>query len=1355
MIYESYYHIGAVDSLIAGLNVEVSNRLTICRRPGNTAGLSPYITSSNVPAIIDSFYSFHETGGNIRVIADTPTAPYLIGGYVGGSGTGSQGVIPIFTKAGGVTQSFFQGIGQSLYITDAKEQVKWLDFGTSTPGNSFSTITNVALTADVATITSANNLAVGQTVVVSQTATSSGLFNGTWVVTAANSSQFSFNLTSGNVASTPDTGFASGVWNLQIAAPATAPTLNVVSSGSAATVWQASTIFSTMGLSVDSSGNVEQLISVNALGGNTSQFGTTGNGQPAWDQTPGGTTTDNTITWTNFGPVVAWTPNTVYDNFSGAGSGGTAANPCFVYDQITGGVFGNSAPGNAQGTSGALRPNFINTPGTFTHDGTVKWFCINPVPQPWIASHTYPPYATTGGIGSTVAEPYAIPTKGNPLPNNQTIYIQASGAGGTSAASGTSPFLATLVAGNQTIDNQLIWLNLGTATWGANTVYTQWTGTSPVFSVVQDSNGNMQVCTTSGTSAASQPLQSYQAGHVYALNALIIDTNGFEQKVTTNGTSSSSKTLSNSALTSGVATYTSNAHGFSAGQQVTVTGSTNNAAFNVVNAIIQSVTTNTFTVNILHDNIGSAGDVGTAKAGPTWNTTVAGTTTDGTVTWTNQGAVGTGGRPNGWGVNYGDNTTDGTVIWTCVGPQVTWAASTIWDLPPTGFSPPSSSNPYGGSEVIGSAFVQAVIQSGKSASVTTPTWSTTIGNFVLDPSTVNNQIIWRNVAAQSTNSLAFTKGYGYVYAYEARSVTDPYSPLPLGGGLTPPGVASALGAPTGSADGSVSTASPAVQMAVGANAGAVINVSGIGSTDPQVDTILIFRTFDGGATYFLLTEIPNPAPQNGIAQPWTFADYLPDVATAVYPGLNTLVVAPINHSNDAPLTGAINFTQYFGRIWYSVGSTVYASQGPNIGGPSQPPGNGYTAYNPGQFFTFTSPVVRLVPTTVGLLVFTTSDLGIISGGPVITTMFPNIYVQGLGLSSYNALTVHGSLIDLFTADNQVVSLDPNQGVSKIGYPIGDQFFKYGTQTTTFAPSTAYLAYHTQGLNDQALFVADGSIGWFRGVANLAPDSAISGPVWSPKANIVGGVKAINSLEIAPGQHALLLGSPSANEPVLVRDSTYTTFSDSGTAYEANFTFGSMVMANPGQLAEIGFITCEFLKLGTSPKLGILLDEVADTVMAVSAATQAGSQTTYTYTLTSGYAPVVGQGLTISGMANAGNNGTFVISSLGAGTFTVTNINGVTATVQTGTTTSFDDLSGYIAVATGLPPQESTYRYGLTLVASSLYTNRYYFAQSINGVTPPQGTFCRHMQVKIDLGSVDTVQNEILTMTIFGTHWSED
>jgi hypothetical protein len=85
-----------------------------------------------------------------------------------------------------------------------------------------------------------------------------------------------------------------------------------------------------MGLLTDSNGNIQQLISVNAapvLNPNATQFGETGNGQPAWNQTPGGTTTDGAATWTNWGPIVLCTNLTTYNN---ASVGGTTANPCII-----------------------------------------------------------------------------------------------------------------------------------------------------------------------------------------------------------------------------------------------------------------------------------------------------------------------------------------------------------------------------------------------------------------------------------------------------------------------------------------------------------------------------------------------------------------------------------------------------------------------------------------------------------------------------------------------------------------------------------------------------------------------------------------------------------------------------------------------------------------------------------------------------------------------------------------------------------------------------------------------------------------------------------------------------------------
>ncbi len=68
---------------------------------------------------------------------------------------------------------------------------------------------------------------------------------------------------------------------------------------------------------------------------------------------------------------------------------------------------------------------------------------------------------------------------------------------------------------------------------------------------------------------------------------------------------------------------------------------------------------------------------------------------------------------------------------------------------------------------------------------------------------------------------------------------------------------------------------------------------------------------------------------------------------------------------------------------------------------------------------------------------------------------------------------------------------------------------------------------------------------------------------------------------------------------------------------------------------------------------------------ISGATQSGTNTTYAYTLTSGPALRVGMSILITGMADAGNNGSFLISALGSGTLTVTNPSGVTDSGQNG------------------------------------------------------------------------------------------
>jgi hypothetical protein len=83
-----------------------------------------------------------------------------------------------------------------------------------------------------------------------------------------------------------------------------------------------------------------------------------------------------------------------------------------------------------------------------------------------------------------------------------------------------------------------------------------------------------------------------------------------------------------------------------------------------------------------------------------------------------------------------------------------------------------------------------------------------------------------------------------------------------------------------------------------------------------------------------------------------------------------------------------------------------------------------------------------------------------------------------------------------------------------------------------------------------------------------------------------------------------------------------------------------------------------LGLGTPPT-------DVQTFVSISAAAQAGANTTYTYTLRSGPALVAGGSIVIANMVDPRDNGTFTIAALGSGTFTVANPNGVNTAGQSG------------------------------------------------------------------------------------------
>lgn len=543
-----------------------------------------------------------------------------------------------------------------------------------------------------------------------------------------------------------------------------------------------------------------------------------------------------------------------------------------------------------------------------------------------------------------------------------------------------------------------------------------------------------------------------------------------------------------------------------------------------------------------------------------------------------------------WATGYGSITDEvsGGVRWANAGAARNWNRSKSYHLPVSGFSPSTSSTSFGGSAVSDSnGNIQYTVQSGLSGLVE-PTWDPDIGELTAD-----NEILWYNNGPFNPNSFSWSTSLAYVYSFKSRTSTDPYNTTapPLWMSATQP---QALGPYKGSGTGAVSSASPQAIINTG-NPGAVVIVTLQGSIDPQVDTLEVFRTTDGGSTFLFLTDIPNPAPVAGAPGTIKFTDYMQDTPTPqtatspALPGLNPFLPAPIGGVNDPPDDAFLPMAFNFQRIWGGVGSSIFFS-----GGPDTLVGNPNEAFDKADKFPFLAQVVRAVKTTRGLVVFLTNSVELIAGGPQTASFFSVTLAPGVGLQSYNALDVYGGEIFFFSSDAQFKVLSPELQLANFGFPIGDQFANAtaGSHVNNWSSSTVYVAVLQAGL-DSAIFVADGATGWFRLNPRQIP-GGFSGPepIWSPFAAITNGCKMVQTIEVRPGIKKLLVGSDDPSRTIWQRD--LSVFTDIGDTYDSWFTMGSIMLANPGQLALLKFIEADFSGVAYKPTVSFLLNEIAGT-----------------------------------------------------------------------------------------------------------------------------------------------------------------
>lgn len=410
----------------------------------------------------------------------------------------------------------------------------------------------------------------------------------------------------------------------------------------------------------------------------------------------------------------------------------------------------------------------------------------------------------------------------------------------------------------------------------------------------------------------------------------------------------------------------------------------------------------------------------------------------------------------------------------------------------------------------------------------------TAWNAALGAQTTDNGVIWVN-GGPLVVSASYPTQYGYAYQ----------------NALT----------------GDISNMSPASAQ-ITLEEGNQITVTGPRSTDPQVGNIYIYRLAQGGSTYLYVATIPNPASGS-----WTFVDNIPDS------GLNVTIQAQVNGEGTVLPVGATCMVYHLQRIFVAVGNVTYVSSGPDAIASTS---SGNAGFN--TVFTSQSKIIRYWVSPLGLVIFTVRDSYIILGsGTADDPLYQTTFVDGLSLLHYDAFTTHLTTPYMLLGMNMLVALDPSAGITEVGFPIADQL------EADFNPATAYVTYHTQASKESALYVDDGVGSWYRMSATTAPETGLN---WSPKATLNTPSSAVQSLEISPGVNRLLIGPGPAGGPIRMRD--LTTNTDLGVPFIAHATFGSIVLAHPGELAALAFITLEAQKIGSRAALSVLLGEINST-----------------------------------------------------------------------------------------------------------------------------------------------------------------
>ena len=578
---------------------------------------------------------------------------------------------------------------------------------------------------------------------------------------------------------------------------------------------------------------------------------------------------------------------------------------------------------------------------------------------------------------------------------------------------------------------------------------------------------------------------------------------------------------------------------------------------------------------------------------PSWNTTIGGTTTDGTVTWTMRG-FGTFTPPTAVGPKYptsaaqtGSNKTwvnlanietpNGMSATCSLGDEIASPQnqSNVINATNFGFAIPGGSTIVGVKAEIGryASFPSTITENNVQLLKAGTASGTNRASNTFWPSSLQNNAyggssdLWGNTLAPADVN---NSGFGLTIqvqndANEPSTAFIDYVRLTVyyttsGGQVLGTGQLAAQAGYVYTAcyhttDGEVSTAS-ALTVSTGPILGQFVNTLQLQSSgNPNCDVIQVYRNADGGALQYLLGSVANPG--SGTVN---FVDNtIPDA------NLNTEIIAPLNHLNDPPPLGGTIVAYWMGRIWMAVGNLLYFDSGPDcINGVPE------SAWAPANVFRYPGPITGLSPTSQGLIVWGADYISMALGGPQTLSFYPYDLMKGVGIASPNALSQDGDNLSILTTQGRALQINLN-GESEIGTYVADLIAE------TFLPPTTYVTTHRNGA-DNGFWLADGSTNVLR--------YGLTVQAWSTIYKPVGGMGALRSIETTPGVYSLLAGRATGGGYILVRsteaNSGIVTRQDDGQNYTNCFvTIGNITLSQPGQrLVPLEHIVGYFDAVGT-------------------------------------------------------------------------------------------------------------------------------------------------------------------------------